>query len=191
MTISSINEKAVYERLAEGIKAVIRNRGYTPVSAADEGDKIEVLGEKKEKRKKIKVVAWLPKVKTIGVKFVRDLKKSMEERKIHHGFLLTVGKYTHYTRKEVTQNENIELIPAAYAFFDIFTHDLVPEHEIVPKEEVERIVKEYGIQVNQLSMLKASDPVARAIGARVGDVVKITRKSPTAGVSIAFRYVIN
>ena len=191
MTISSIDEKAVYERLAEGIKAVIRNRGYTPVSAADEGDKIEVLGEKKEKRKMIKVVAWLPKVKTIGVKFVRNLKKSMEERKIHHGFLLTVGKYTHYTRKEVAQNENIELIPAAYAFFDIFTHDLVPEHEIVPKEEVERIVKEYGIQVNQLSMLKASDPVARAIGARVGDVVKITRKSPTAGVSIAFRYVIN
>ncbi len=190
MTISSIDEKAVYERLVEGIKAVIRNRGYTPVSAEDVGDKIEILGEKKEGRQKINVVAWLPKVKTIGVKFVRELQKSMEERKIDHGFLLTVGKYTHYTRKEVSGNENIELIPAEYAFFDIFVHDLVPQHEIVPKEEVEKIVKEYGIQVNQLSMLKESDPVARAVGARAGEVVKITRKSPTAGVLVAYRYVI-
>ena len=190
MTISSIDDKAVYERLAEGIKAVIRNRGYTPISAEDTGGKIEVLGEKKEERKKIKVVAWLPKVKTIGVKLVRELKKSMDERKIHHGFLLTVGKYTHYTRKEVAQNENIELIPAEYAFFDIFAHDLVPEHEIVPKNEVEKLVKEYGIQLTQLSILKASEPVARAVGARAGDVMKITRKSPTAGVSIAYRYVI-
>ena len=58
MTISSIDEKAVYERLVEGIKAVIRNRGYTPVSAADEGDKIEVLGEKKEGRKS-KLMSWV------------------------------------------------------------------------------------------------------------------------------------
>jgi len=190
LTISSIDEKAVSERLIEGIKAVIKNRGYTPVSAEDKGDKIEVLGEKKEGRKKIQVVAWLPKFKTIGVKFVRELKKSMEERKIHNGFLLTVGKYTHYTRKEVSGNENIELIPAEYAFFDIFVHDLVPEHEIVSEEEVGKLVKDYGIQVNQLAMLKASDPVARAVGARAGDVVKITRKSPTAGVSVAYRYVV-
>ncbi|MEX2721510.1 MAG: DNA-directed RNA polymerase subunit H [Candidatus Wukongarchaeota archaeon] len=81
-------------------------------------------------------------------------------------------------------------MPAEYAFFDIFVHDLVPEHEIVSEEEVGKLVKDYGIQVNQLAMLKASDPVARAVGARAGDVVKITRKSPTAGVSVAYRYVV-
>lgn len=73
---------------------------------------------------------------------------------------------------------------------DITGHVLVPKHEVMPKDEVEELLRRYKITVHQLPMIKSSDPVARAIGAKPGDVVKITRRSPTAGKAIAYRYVI-
>lgn len=73
--------------------------------------------------------------------------------------------------------------------FDIFKHELVPQHILLTKEEIEQVLKEYGIKLHQLPHINASDPAARAIGAQPGDVIKIIRKSPTAGVALAYRYV--
>ena len=74
--------------------------------------------------------------------------------------------------------------------FDIFKHELVPLHILLSKEETEDVLKKYGIKPYQLLHIKASDPAARAIGAKPGDVLKIVRKSLTAGEAIAYRYVI-
>ncbi|RLG89546.1 MAG: DNA-directed RNA polymerase subunit H [Thermoprotei archaeon] len=72
----------------------------------------------------------------------------------------------------------------------ILKHELVPKHEIAKPEEVAEILRKYGIKPEQLPWIKASDPIIRAIGAKPGDVIKITRKSPTAGEVIVYRYVV-
>jgi len=72
----------------------------------------------------------------------------------------------------------------------ILEHELVPKHELLSKEEVVRVLKELGVRPEQLPWIRASDPVARLLGAKPGDVVRIIRKSPTAGVSIAYRFVV-
>ncbi len=74
--------------------------------------------------------------------------------------------------------------------FNILEHELVPEHEIVPPEEAVKILKELGIAPHQLPWIRVTDPVARAIGAKPGDVIRIRRKSPTSGETIAYRYVV-
>ncbi len=74
--------------------------------------------------------------------------------------------------------------------FRVTDHELVPKHEIVPIEEAIKIIKELGVKLEELPYLRASDPVAREIGARPGDLVRITRKSPTAGKVVIYRYVI-
>ena len=69
-------------------------------------------------------------------------------------------------------------------------HILVPKHEVLSKEEAEEILRLLGVKPEQLPKIRADDPIAKEIGAKVGDIVRIIRESPTAGVSIAYRLVV-
>ncbi|MDI6819409.1 MAG: DNA-directed RNA polymerase subunit H [Candidatus Hodarchaeaceae archaeon] len=73
--------------------------------------------------------------------------------------------------------------------FDVRRHVLVPKHEVMPPEKAREILEKFRVSPHQLPLVKASDPVAKAIGAKLGDIVKITRDSLTAGKAIIYRYV--
>jgi DNA-directed RNA polymerase subunit H len=42
----------------------------------------------------------------------------------------------------------------------------------------------------QLPKIRDSDPAAKVVGAKAGSIVRITRRSPTAGVAVAYRLVV-
>jgi DNA-directed RNA polymerase subunit H len=69
-------------------------------------------------------------------------------------------------------------------------HILVPVHEILKKEEAEELLKTLNIEKEQLPKIKVDDPIAKEIGAKVGDIIRIIRESQTAGKSIAYRLVV-
>ncbi len=68
-------------------------------------------------------------------------------------------------------------------------HFLVPKHEIVPEERVEEILKKYGTNLSNIPRVLRDDPSVVEIGAKKGDMIKITRSSLTAGTAIYFRLV--
>ena len=72
----------------------------------------------------------------------------------------------------------------------ILEHELVPKHEILEEKEVKLVLERYGITKEELPKIKEDDPIAKAIGAVEGQVLKITRRSPTIGESIYYRLVI-
>ena len=72
---------------------------------------------------------------------------------------------------------------------DILQHNLVPEHVILDDEEIDKVLKELNINEDQLPKILTTDPVVKAIGAKEGDVLKITRDSETAGVFVSYRIV--
>ena len=72
----------------------------------------------------------------------------------------------------------------------ILEHELVPLHEIMEKDEIEHLLSKYGITREKLPKIKEKDPVAQAIEAKVGDVLKIIRDSPTAGKALYYRVVV-
>ncbi|KAA0004268.1 MAG: DNA-directed RNA polymerase subunit H [Thermoplasmata archaeon] len=74
--------------------------------------------------------------------------------------------------------------------FNILKHELVPYYRILSRSEVKKLLSAYNIKKGDLPKMLVTDPVSRAIGAREGDIVKIIRKSPTAGESVAYRLVV-
>jgi len=73
---------------------------------------------------------------------------------------------------------------------DIRRHELVPKHVIPTKKERENLLKTYGISIKHLPRILESDPVVKTIGAEVGDIIKIVRKSQTAGEITYYRIVV-
>ena len=73
---------------------------------------------------------------------------------------------------------------------DKMKHKLVPLHVLLSEEEKEEVLKKYNISEEKLPKLRTEDPCAIQLNAKSGDVVRIERKSPTIGMSIAYRLVI-
>lgn len=73
--------------------------------------------------------------------------------------------------------------------FNILQHSNVPKHEILSDSEIEKIFAEVEYEIKQLPKIKSDDPVVKAIGAKKGDILKITRESQTAGTFITYRLV--
>ena len=66
---------------------------------------------------------------------------------------------------------------------------LVPKHELLSDKEAEEILTKYNITVNELPKILAGDPAIRHLEVKYGDIIKITRKSISAGESLFYRGV--
>ena len=73
---------------------------------------------------------------------------------------------------------------------DITKHQFVPKHILLSDKEKEELLKTYGITLKQLPRILITDPVIKLLKGKVGDVVKIVRKSPTAGETVYYRVVV-
>jgi len=66
----------------------------------------------------------------------------------------------------------------------------VPKHEILTEEEKQRLANDLKIELGQLPKIRRTDPVIKILGGKPGDVVRIHRRSPTAGTSVYYRLVV-
>lgn len=69
-------------------------------------------------------------------------------------------------------------------------HYLVPKHEIVPSEKADGLLKKFGVEREAMPKILEKDPAVMEIGAKKGDIIKITRASHTAGEAVYFRAVV-
>ena len=181
----SNKEISLEERKAE---VLIKLRGYKLLKKEKHDDGIGyVVNMPKEK---LKALIWcVPGEATVGVASVSRLQKAMKDAEVEEGIIVTDGRYTHAV-KQSAKKKRIELLPKTFPAFDLFEHKLVPKHAIITPEEREQLLAQYRIQPYQLPQISSSDPTAKAIGAKPGEVLRIIRKSPTAGEQIAYRYVV-
>lgn len=177
------------EKPIEEIKArnLIKLRKYKLLKRKEEEDAITFV-VKSYKGKKAVILCLLNK-KVVGVMYARKLRKLMETIEVEKGVIVANARYTAACKREA-RKFGIEPIPRHFPSFNIFKHELVPKHEILPLEKAETLLKRYHIKAHQLPRIMESDVAIIAIGAKAGDVIKITRKSPTAGKYTAYRYVV-
>ncbi|MBS7652441.1 DNA-directed RNA polymerase subunit H [Candidatus Bathyarchaeota archaeon] len=99
------------------------------------------------------------------------------------------GVYT-YSSRSFAEKWGIELIEPSLPAFDVFEHELVPRHEILSEEEKQKVLDRFHAKPYQFPWIKASDPISIILGAKPGDMIKITGRSLTAGVYESYRYVV-
>ena len=74
---------------------------------------------------------------------------------------------------------------------DVLSHSLVPKHLILTKKETDELLEKYSIDLLNLPKIFIDDPVSKALGAKEGDVLKITRSSNTMVNSVySYRVVV-
>jgi len=70
------------------------------------------------------------------------------------------------------------------------SHTYVPKHEIMTKKDSLEVLEKYHCKPTELPLILVSDPAIMRLGVKPGDMIKITRKSATAGESSYYRYVV-
>jgi DNA-directed RNA polymerase subunit H len=78
--------------------------------------------------------------------------------------------------------------------FNVLMHEMVPEHHLIPEGEEQEVLKKLKLTKEQLPKIRKSDPVIATLEEilgeiREGRIIKIVRKSPTSGLSTAYRLV--
>jgi len=79
--------------------------------------------------------------------------------------------------------------------FNVLEHKLVPEHRLLAPEEAEAVLAKLKVTKDQLPKIRRTDPVIRVLEKvhgpiEEGRIVRVLRLTQTAGVSEAYRLVI-
>jgi len=181
----SVKGETVEERKAE---VLIKLRKYKLIEKEKYEGAIGYVVNIPEDKEKAMIWCILAEA-TVGIAAMNLLYKVMKEKELNRAIVITEGRYTHAV-KLGAKKKNVELLLKSFPVFDIFEHALVPMHEILGEKEKEQLLAQYKVQPYQMPQIKSTDPAVKAIGAKPGDILKITRKSQTAGEHIAYRYVV-
>ncbi len=72
---------------------------------------------------------------------------------------------------------------------DVFKNFLVPKHERISDKEKRELLKKYNISNKQVPKILKNDPTVIALGAKPGDMIRITRKNDIVGDIFYYRIV--
>ena len=81
-------------------------------------------------------------------------------------------------------------LPEESQEYDATKHVLSPTHEKLTADEVQKLLKEYNVEYAKLPKISITDPSIDKLEVKLGDVIKISRKSPTSGNTVYYRMVI-
>ena len=129
---------------------------------------------------------------SIGIKQMRTFAQHINQHNFHTGMLVTQNSITPAALKivPVVLPSIIETFQEQDLLVNITQHELVPKHVLLSAEEKRRLLERYRLKESQLPRIQTGDPVARYLGLRRGQVVKIIRKSETAGRYASYRWAI-
>ena len=128
----------------------------------------------------------------IGIKQMRAFAQHVSQHKFYTGILVTQASITPAALKiiPVVLPSIIETFQEQDLLVNITHHELVPTHELLSAEQKVELLKRYRLKESQLPRIQVGDPVAKYLGLRKGQVVKIIRRSETAGRYASYRWAI-
>ncbi|KAI9814935.1 MAG: DNA-directed RNA polymerases II 24 kDa polypeptide (RNA polymerase II subunit 5) [Phylliscum demangeonii] len=129
---------------------------------------------------------------SVGVKTMRTFAQHLISHNFHTGILITAGGVTPAAVKVIPTVLPIviETFVEQDLLVNITHHELVPKHVLLSFEEKAALLVRYRLRESQLPRIQIGDPVARYYGLRRTQVVKIIRRSETAGRYASYRWTV-
>ncbi|KAL7823042.1 RNA polymerase [Trichoderma gracile] len=131
--------------------------------------------------------------KQFGVGQIRQFAKYTISNNYKTGIMVTHVPLSPAARKSLASVENLAKIECFLEddlLVNITHHELVPRHVLLSREEKIALLKRYRLKETQLPRILQKDPVARYLGLKRGQVVKIIRVSETAGRYASYRLCV-
>lgn len=129
---------------------------------------------------------------SIGISQIKEFAQLLNEKNYYTGIFVTAANPTNMSLKLIPS-----LLPTILEVFreddllvNISRHELVPKHILLSPEEKHTLLQRYRLKESQLPRIKLDDPMARYLGLRRSSVVKIIRKSETAGRYASYRWAM-
>ncbi|XP_020592510.1 DNA-directed RNA polymerases II and IV subunit 5A-like [Phalaenopsis equestris] len=202
--MSSSEETAKLFRVWKTALEMLRDRGFLVLDSEIKMSRLEFLdkfGENfkredldmlktKEDDPNDRIFVFFPNEPKLNVSVTRRYAERMRSEKIFRGIIVVQEVPTPHAKhaiEDLSQKYYLEVFLDAELLVNVNNHMLVPKHEVLSNEEKKELLKRYTVKETQLPKMMSNDPIAKYLGIRRGQVVKITRKSETAGIYITYR----
>jgi len=127
----------------------------------------------------------------------KELKEIVETAKESYNddvnIILVLNKYNNSAVEKEISNPlyiNVEYFSNRQLTFNITKNYLVPEHILLTDEEKNDVLKKYKSDTIEIfPIIFKTDPIAKYYRMKPGDLCKIIRACPTAGISVVYRGV--
>mmetsp|Transcript_50848 Transcript_50848/g.58468 ORF Transcript_50848/g.58468 Transcript_50848/m.58468 type:complete len:218 (-) Transcript_50848:44-697(-) len=106
------------------------------------------------------------------------------------------GKLVATSKRRIEEASRSELAVKTQLFSEddvvvnITHHELVPQHVPLSEDEVKEVLTAHSLEKSMLPRMLVNDPIALYFGLERGNVVKISRKSESAGKYVTYRQVV-
>jgi len=71
----------------------------------------------------------------------------------------------------------------------VHTPNLIPEHKLLSASDAKKIVKKYSTPLEKFPKIYETDPQAKSLNAKPGNVIAISREDPTGSYTF-YRLVV-
>jgi len=135
---------------------------------------------------------FFPEEPKVGIKTIKAYCQRMQEENITRAIIIVQNGMTPSAKQSLTDMQPkylLEQFLEAELLVNITEHELVPEHVVLTADEKTELLSRYKLKDVQLPKIQMGDPVARYLGLKRGQVVKIVRPSETAGRYVSYRLV--
>lgn len=123
-----------------------------------------------------------------------DIKRMIEDSNYDNYIIVIREKISANNTKSFQEvNKPIQIFEIRELQFNISTHALVPKHRLIEanNDTINAIFQRLGIKSrSQLPVILRNDPMAKFLNAKTGDLIEITRYSPTSGEHVFYRICV-
>lgn len=131
--------------------------------------------------------------KSVGIKQTRIFAHFLQENNYTNGIFITQEQPNAAALRAFDALHELGMHAEHFKEEDLLVnitkHELVPRHILLSDEEKKVLLNRYRLKEQQLPRIQNSDPIAKFLGLKKGQVVKIIRKSETAGRYASYRFV--